>query len=209
MKTYGERLCHVCRKKFTATGPTQQRCQPCVKADAHAGAPKCKCGCGEDVRWSRVRRGWREYLHGHHIRVTGSPAKGKTWSFGPHVSYKHKCKACGKRFANKFKVAKFCSQACAHGHFSGKNHPMYTTGVRTKYRAIRAAGKMVRAHRVVMSAVLGRKLLKTEVVHHLDGDGHNNNPDNLRVMHCTGCHSHMHTTGVACEYVYPSVHKSK
>lgn len=37
-------------------------------------------------------------------------------------------------------------------------------------------------HRVVMEKKLGRKLLKGEIVHHVDNDKHNNHPDNLEVM---------------------------
>jgi len=37
-------------------------------------------------------------------------------------------------------------------------------------------------HRLVMSEKLGRPLEKDEVVHHLDGNSLNNNPDNLQLM---------------------------
>lgn len=37
-------------------------------------------------------------------------------------------------------------------------------------------------HRVVVEQVLGRKLEKGEIVHHIDGDKWNNKPENLQVM---------------------------
>lgn len=37
-------------------------------------------------------------------------------------------------------------------------------------------------HRVVAERVLGRPLRPGEIVHHIDGDKHNNAPENLRVM---------------------------
>ena len=36
-------------------------------------------------------------------------------------------------------------------------------------------------HRVV-EKMLGRSLTKDEVVHHIDGNRHNNSPENLKVM---------------------------
>jgi hypothetical protein len=37
-------------------------------------------------------------------------------------------------------------------------------------------------HRIVAEKMLGRKLLKNEIVHHIDGNGLNNNPENLQIM---------------------------
>lgn len=37
-------------------------------------------------------------------------------------------------------------------------------------------------HRVVAELKLGRALLPGEIVHHIDGDKWNNDPDNLAVM---------------------------
>jgi hypothetical protein len=37
-------------------------------------------------------------------------------------------------------------------------------------------------HRVVAERMLGRPLKRGEIVHHIDGDKHNNAPENLRVM---------------------------
>lgn len=55
-------------------------------------------------------------------------------------------------------------------------------------------------HRLVMARKLGRPLLRTETVHHIDGDRMNNAPENLQlrqgkhgkhvVMCCLDCGSH-------------------
>jgi hypothetical protein len=37
-------------------------------------------------------------------------------------------------------------------------------------------------HRIVMEEKLGRPLLRSEIVHHIDGNTSNNNPDNLQIM---------------------------
>src|SRR6185437_6615355 len=57
-----------------------------------------------------------------------------------------------------------------------------TLGGKTKYRLIYDGGHQRLEHRVVMERVLGRKLATREIVHHLDGDGLNNDPANLAVM---------------------------
>lgn len=37
-------------------------------------------------------------------------------------------------------------------------------------------------HRVIAEQMLGRPLRKDEIVHHIDGNKHNNDPSNLRIM---------------------------
>lgn len=37
-------------------------------------------------------------------------------------------------------------------------------------------------HRVVAESILGRELAPGEIVHHIDGNKHNNSPENLKIM---------------------------
>ena len=46
----------------------------------------------------------------------------------------------------------------------------------------------VMEHRLVMEKSLGRHLLPSEAVHHIDGDHQNNHPDNLLVFDSNGEH---------------------
>lgn len=67
-----------------------------------------------------------------------------------------------------------------------------------KYRAIRVMvdgkSKQVLEHRYVMEQHLGRKLDRSEHVHHKDGDGLNNAIENLQVMSARD-HQHHHLMG--------------
>jgi len=49
-------------------------------------------------------------------------------------------------------------------------------------------------HRVVAENKLGRMLTEEEVVHHLDNDGRNNNPDNLAVIATQSDHFIIHNS---------------
>ena len=49
-------------------------------------------------------------------------------------------------------------------------------------------GGYVAVHRLVVEQNLGRYLLRTEVVDHIDGDTRNNSPENLRIFQSNGEH---------------------
>lgn len=59
----------------------------------------------------------------------------------------------------------------------------------------RTKSNYVSEHRLVMEKKLGRHLLRTEVVHHRDGDPKNNHPDNLECFSCNSEHLKHELTG--------------
>lgn len=67
-----------------------------------------------------------------------------------------------------------------------------------KYWTIDIDGNRVfkEVHRDLMEKKLGRKLLSSEVVHHIDGNKRNNDINNLLVFRTFGDHVRYHTSGV-------------
>jgi predicted nucleic acid-binding Zn ribbon protein len=89
-----------------------------------------------------------------------------------------------------------CSLKC-HGLFnSGENHPAYKGGfvAPNGYRTQSVAGRPTREHRLIMETYLGRHLLPTEVVHHIDGNPENNKIENLQLCASQSEHASLHRT---------------
>lgn len=62
------------------------------------------------------------------------------------------------------------------------------------YKAIKVNGVKRDLHRHIVETYLGKKLPYNKVVHHIDGDKLNNDPDNLEIM-TRAKHARLHQTG--------------
>lgn len=124
------------------------------------------------------------------------------------------CDNCGKeikvygRKAQAFKHH-FCNRECSHDHMSKRmsemnrkmNPDRMTEETRSKLRKAHLdSGEGVtytktygrHTHRIVAEQILGRPLMKGEVVHHIDGDKRNNDPSNLMVFKSQAEHAKYH-----------------
>jgi formylmethanofuran dehydrogenase subunit E len=109
----------------------------------------------------------------------------------PRIKEKRICIRCGEVFFrhNGNVKAKYCSRVCACRDRNTKEHQAIAgkSGGAVKIK-LRGTGKIGyikelgrHQHRVVMEKEIGRKLKSNEVVHHKDGNKHNNNIDNLEL----------------------------
>lgn len=98
--------------------------------------------------------------------------------------YPRPCRECGVVFV-PIRKAKgiYCSRRCANAGVAKR-----TIEQRAEAMRGRGEGKSYRKrngrheHRIVAEQKLGRALLPGEIVHHIDGDHLNNDPENLAVM---------------------------
>jgi len=115
------------------------------------------------------------------------------------------CAFCGKifyRWPSQYNEGrgKFCSKLCKAKSESQPKTPFPSKITRHKYFAIRIPSHprshtngYVYEHILIAEKKIGRKLKQGEVVHHIDGNRLNNDPNNLLVM-MLGEHFRYHNT---------------
>lgn len=120
-----------------------------------------------------------------------------------------KCEKCGKSFIrlkSDIKEHIFCSSECAKDYLRNIGAATFrrinpTSEHRKKLREAKL-GKGTKdtyaktygrhTHRIVAEQILGRPLKPGEVVHHIDGNKRNNNPENLMVFASQALHAQWH-----------------
>jgi len=125
---------------------------------------ECKCDCGKSTLVSSG------HLQDGHTRSCGCLCREKS------------SQRAALRYRGKF----------------GKQHPNWEGGRWKPDKrgyiklSLSAGGRYIYEHDLIMEKKLGRPLGKQEVVHHIDGNGGNNNPENLYLFSNNGKHTRWH-----------------
>lgn len=111
--------------------------------------------------------------------------------------HQYTCPQCGKPFTRVQKRSKYdrfyCSISCSNKYRTGAESRHWKGG-RTMsggYVYLCMEGKQVPEHRVVMAQHLGRPLLSSEIIHHINGVKHDNRLENLMIVSRSE-HPHLH-----------------
>lgn len=97
------------------------------------------------------------------------------------------CEDCGEMmFVRATSVQKLCN-CCRSKRFAKRTHTQeaidaWTESHSSHAKSYHRKGSHTYVHREIAEEMLGRHLRSDEIVHHKDGNKHNNNPENLEVM---------------------------
>lgn len=93
------------------------------------------------------------------------------------------CDVCGKEFyLCKYRLKRCKNHFCSKDCYDKFERPHKKENILSVYRTIIRKGKPMSEHRYVMEQYIGRKLERSEYIHHINGNKLDNRIENLKIM---------------------------
>jgi len=140
----------------------------------------CACGCGSDIPlMSRHRKVLKTFKRGHYWRNKKHPAE-----FGQAISRAQ----LGVPETEETRLKMRHGESCVTSHG-------YVIVLKHEHPHCNRDGYVYK-HRLVMEEYLGRYLLPTEDVHHINEDKKDNRIENLQLFPSRSAHTKFHYRGI-------------
>ncbi len=184
MRNLVKKKCPVCKKDFRTRHKKQIFCSRYCKGTKYEREIKTCLVCGKIFSN-------KDILSQKYFRIQKYCSK-KCFGLSKRKEITNKiCPVCKGMFQKRVtSKAVCCSKRCAYNYARIKNGNYKT--IEEMKKNLFSFGRFTSNYRVVMEQKLGRKLLPGEIVHHIDCNHENNDPQNLVLLGNVGIHTKVH-----------------
>jgi len=195
-----EYTCPICNKTFIRRGKRKPRCcsLKCY-ADSMRGTKLPKYICAK-ISKNHSRHSLGKKMSDEQKAKVSESRKGKhmgtdhwAWKGGIAKGVERTCLLCGNKYIAHSWSQKYCSKECYWKSYPNRIISFHGYILIKKWSHPFASKQgYVAEHRLIAESILGRYLTKKEIIHHIDENRSNNDPDNLYLFPNKGQHANYH-----------------